>query len=80
MVKLNLIFCLIIIIVSPVLSRKKPSRSNKLLLVSFDGLQADKFNKYVKENLESNFRKFLKSGIYSPFMIPSFPSLTFPSI
>ena len=52
---------------------------NKLLIVSFDGIRADKFNEFVKLFPESNFNQFIQNGIKAEYMEPTFPSLTFPS-
>ena len=54
-------------------------KPNKLLIVSFDGIRADKFNEFVKLFPESNFNQFIQNGIKAEYMEPTFPSLTFPS-
>lgn len=46
-----------------------------VLLVSFDGFRAD----YIDRLNLPHFKKFRNEGSSSPFMIPSFPSLTFPN-
>ena len=51
---------------------------NKLLLISFDGLASIQFKKFLSDNPDSNFKKFIDDGSSSE-MIPSFPSLTFPN-
>jgi predicted AlkP superfamily pyrophosphatase or phosphodiesterase len=57
----------------------KEGKPNKLLIVSFDGIRADKFDEFVKLFPESNFNQFIQNGIQAEYMEPSFPSLTFPS-
>lgn len=57
----------------------KEGKPNKLLIVSFDGIRADKFNEFVKLFPESNFNQFIQNGIKAEYMEPTFPSLTFPS-
>ena len=58
---------------------KEEGKPNKLLIVSFDGIRADKFNEFVKLFPESNFNQFIQNGIKAEYMEPTFPSLTFPS-
>ena len=57
----------------------KKGKPNKLLIVSFDGIRADKFNEFVKLFPESNFNQFIQNGIKAEYIEPTFPSLTFPS-
>jgi predicted AlkP superfamily pyrophosphatase or phosphodiesterase len=52
---------------------------NPLLVVSFDGLRADKFNEFVTNNPNSAFAQFYKNGVRAEYMQPSFPSATFPN-
>jgi predicted AlkP superfamily pyrophosphatase or phosphodiesterase len=47
---------------------------NPVLLVTFDGMRADKFDEFVKNNPNSAFSKFLKDGVKAEFMKPSFPT------
>lgn len=50
------------------------------LLVSLDGFRADSLDKFLETYPESNMNKYLvKSGVKADYMIPSFPSLTFPN-
>lgn len=53
---------------------------NPLLLISFDGMRADKFDEFIRNNSNSNFAQFIKSGVRAEFMKPSFPTATFPVI
>lgn len=51
-----------------------------LLLISFDGFRADKFNEFINKAPDSNFSRFIRDGgVRAPYMKPSFPSLTFPN-
>jgi predicted AlkP superfamily pyrophosphatase or phosphodiesterase len=58
----------------------KEGKPNKLLIVSFGGVRADKFDEFVKLFPESNFNQFIENGIKAEYMEPIFPSFTFPSI
>ncbi len=48
---------------------------NPLLLISIDGFQ----NEYLERNETPNFDRFIDSGIKAEYMIPSFPTKTFPT-
>ncbi len=49
-------------------------------MISLDGFRADKLDKFLRENPSSNLKKyFVDVGVKADYMIPSFPSLTFPS-
>lgn len=50
-----------------------------LLVISFDGLRADRLNDFIKENPDSAFGRLVKSGVKADYMEPSFPSSTFPN-
>ena len=52
--------------------------TNRVLLISFDGLRESSLDEYIAANPNSNFKKFMKSGIKAG-MTPSFPSYTFPN-
>jgi predicted AlkP superfamily pyrophosphatase or phosphodiesterase len=50
------------------------------LMISLDGFRADKLNQFLQENPNSNFQKrVVEVGVKADYMIPSFPSLTFPN-
>src|SRR5699024_452989 len=53
-------------------NKKKPT---KLLLVSFDGFRYDYFNKTETPN----FDDFIAGGVKAKYMIPVFPSVTYPN-
>ena len=49
------------------------------LLISLDGFNAEKLNQFLTENPLSVFQKeFVDVGTKAEYMMPSFPSLTFP--
>ena len=54
-------------------------KKSKVLMVSFDGMRADKFDLFLKDNPNSNFKKFADKGAKAKYMIPSFPTVTFPN-
>ena len=56
------------------------SKINPVLLVSFDGLRASSLDEFVIENPSSNFKKLIDNGVKAEYMLPSFPSITFPSL
>ena len=60
-------------------SLTKAEKKAPVLLVSFDGLRDDKLDSFLEQNPSSNFKKFIDSGVHADFMIPSFPSATFPN-
>jgi predicted AlkP superfamily pyrophosphatase or phosphodiesterase len=51
--------------------------ANPLLLVSLDGLRADKLDAFLKDNPNSYLKSFLNSGLKADYMVPVFPSSTF---
>ena len=55
------------------------SAPRPLLLVSLDGMRADKFDAFVEQNPSCNFNRIIKNGLKADYMKPSFPSLTFPN-
>jgi predicted AlkP superfamily pyrophosphatase or phosphodiesterase len=56
---------------------QKPIRDLKptVILISIDGLRYDYLEKYKPKNLN----ELAKNGVRAKWMIPSFPSLTFPN-
>jgi ectonucleotide pyrophosphatase/phosphodiesterase family protein 5 len=55
------------------------ARGNSVLLVSFDGVRADKFDSFLSASPSSNFARFARSSSRASHMTPSFPSSTFPN-
>ena len=69
------LICLVIFyFISLVSSERRP-----LLVVSFDGLRADKFDNFIQQNPHSSFAKFIRTGVKAEYMQPSFPSATYPN-
>lgn len=65
-----LIFCLFI---------RTNANRKPLLVVSFDGLRADKFDEFVSKNPKSAFSLFINNGVKAEYMEPVFPSSTYPN-
>ena len=60
-------------------SLKKANRV-PTLMISMDGFRADKLDSFLFDNPNSAFQKeFVELGVKSEYMLPSFPSLTFPN-
>ena len=57
---------------------EKASQRNPTLLISLDGFRADKLNEYIKNYPNTNFLKIIDYGVKADYMVPSFPTLTFP--
>ncbi|CAF0724722.1 unnamed protein product [Brachionus calyciflorus] len=58
----------------------KNNQRNPVLMISLDGFRADKLDKFLRENPESNLKKeFVDVGVKADHMEPSFPTLTFPN-
>ena len=56
------------------------TKKNKVLVISFDGMRSSKFDEFLSDNPNSAFNsEFIKSGVKAEYMIPSFPTLTFPN-
>ncbi len=52
-----------------------PPTSQAVLLVSIDAFRAD----YIDRGLTPNLAAMARDGVTAPYMLPSFPSLTFPN-
>jgi len=51
-----------------------------LLIISIDGLRSISFNEFLSSNPESKISKyFIKEGVLADFMLPSFPTVTYPN-
>jgi predicted AlkP superfamily pyrophosphatase or phosphodiesterase len=55
------------------------SKRYPILMISFDGMRSSKFEEFLKENPNSAFNEIIKDGVKAEYMIPSFPTLTFPN-
>jgi predicted AlkP superfamily pyrophosphatase or phosphodiesterase len=51
----------------------------QLLVISFDGLRADRLDEFIKENPNSTFGNLISTGVTADYMKPSFPTSTFPN-
>ena len=50
-----------------------------VLMISFDGMQSGKFEEFLRDNPNSAFNEIINDGVKAEYMIPSFPTLTFPN-
>ena len=75
---INVILITLVICINFNLAKVITNNRNKLLLISFDGRASIQFKKFLSDNPDSNYKKFIDDGSSSE-MIPSFPSLTFPN-
>lgn len=69
---LNLVFVGILLATSSCTAPEPPS---KVLLISFDGF----INEYVERNPTPNFDRFIADGVQAEYLIPVFPTKTFPN-
>jgi len=53
----------------------KQDETNKLLLISFDGFM----NEYIERNETPNFDQLIANGVKAEYLIPIFPTKTFPT-
>lgn len=76
--KLLLLFAGVLLVScgSPVKEAVDPGgNSNKLLLISFDGFM----NEYIERNETPNFDQLIEHGVRAEYLIPVFPTKTFPN-
>jgi predicted AlkP superfamily pyrophosphatase or phosphodiesterase len=65
---------------STVFSNKKKTVLLLFKRISLDGFRADKLEEFLLNNPNSNFQTMmLNKGVKAEYMMPSFPSLTFPN-
>ena len=50
-----------------------------VLMIRFDGMQSGKFEEFLRDNPNSAFNEIINDGVKAEYMIPSFPTLTFPN-
>lgn len=72
----SLCFCLIWSVGESATNKSPPI---PLLVVSLDGMRADKFDEFVQQNPSSNFARIINNGLKADYMIPIYPTLTFPN-
>lgn len=59
---------------------EKAVRRTPTLMVSLDGLRADKLDEFIKNNPDSYMNRFfVDRGVKAEYMSASFPTLTFPN-
>ena len=75
--KIAIAFAIIMLFQAPAAVELK--KTPPVLLVSFDGTRADKFNQFILKYPDSNFAKFARESAKAKHMKPSFPSSTFPN-
>lgn len=76
--KINI--CLLLLLVSTCFaaSALKAAQRNQILMISFDGLRSTKFEEFLRSNPDCAFNQIINDGVKAEYMIPSFPTLTFP--
>lgn len=74
-----MIVCFLALMFSSQFTKITALNEYPILLISFDGLRSDKLEEYLAENPSSNFQRIINSGVKADYMIPSFPSATFPN-
>ena len=52
---------------------------HQTLMISFDGVRSSKFEEFIENNPDCAFNTIIKNGVKAEYLIPSFPSLTFPN-
>jgi predicted AlkP superfamily pyrophosphatase or phosphodiesterase len=55
-------------------SRVSHQHRDPVLLISLDGIQANVFDQYLKNNPDSSFNEIIRTGVKADYMIPSFPT------
>jgi ectonucleotide pyrophosphatase/phosphodiesterase family member 5 len=73
-VKLLVLIQLIALSLCSSISKRYP-----ILMISFDGMRSSKFEEFLRDNPNSAFNEIIKDGVKAEYMIPSFPTLTFPN-
>ena len=66
---------LLIFIVQCNSANSDQSQTNPVLLISIDGFM----NEYIDRNETPNFDRFIAGGVYAEYLIPVFPTKTFPT-
>lgn len=76
---LSFLFCLALV---ATLTSGAPTKAKRTptLMISFDGFRASKLNEFLRNDPNSFLqREFVEKGVKAEYMLPSFPSLTFPN-
>ncbi len=72
---ISLPILLLIFIVQCNSANSDQSQTNPVLLISIDGFM----NEYIDRNETPNFDRFIAGGVYAEYLIPVFPTKTFPT-
>ena len=73
------IYFAIIIAILPWCLYASGKEISQTLVISFDGLSAQYFDEFLKQNPKSNFQTLINDGLRADYMQPSFPTSTFPN-
>ncbi len=50
-----------------------------MLIISFDGMRSGKVEEFLRDNSNAVFNEIINDGVNAEYMIPLFPTLTFPN-
>ena len=81
-IQLIVCFAYLINTIYPACIHDQPNNDKRhpTLLISLDGFRADKLDEFLRQRPNSNLKKyFVNAGVKADYMIPAFPSLTFPN-
>ena len=73
------ILCILIIQLTTLSICSSIPKRYPILMISFDGMRSSKFEEFLQQNPHSAFNEIINGGIKAEYMIPSFPTLTFPN-
>jgi predicted AlkP superfamily pyrophosphatase or phosphodiesterase len=79
MLTYNKYLALFLIIVVNNLGIINNSKINPLLVISLDGLRADKFDLFSTTKNSFIQKEFIELGVKAKYTIPSFPTVSFPN-
>ena len=68
----------LVILLGALASARAASR-NPVLLVSMNGLRADIIDNFIVRYPNSSMSRIVSSGVKADYMIPAFPTVTFPN-
>lgn len=73
--------CIIVVLVFALVAGETLTRlkRRRLLMISFDGLRADKLEEFLREHPSSFFNNLISNGLKATYMTPVFPSISFPN-
>jgi predicted AlkP superfamily pyrophosphatase or phosphodiesterase len=84
MLKLTIVCMLVVVAIAnlaySVPVNKAKEKRTPTLLISLDGMRADKLQQHFDENPSSYIKRyFVEEGVHADHLQPSFPTLTFPN-